>query len=120
MSNYPYIQQSRIYQKHLPNSTAVLVLGIISIVFCCAFGVIGLANGIIALVLASKSKVLYQAEPELYTMASYNNLKAGKICATVGICLSALALVFYLAYFVIIGTYIGIILAFLGFIAQSG
>jgi len=118
--SYHQNQQNRLYQISVPNSTAVLVLGIVSIVFCCAYGVIGLANGIIALVLANKGKMHYEVEPELYTLASYNNLKAGRICAIVGTCLSSLALLFYLIYFAIIGTYIGIILAIFGLAAQNG
>ena len=37
-------------QQQLPNATAVLVLGIISIVGCFCYGIIGLILGIIALV----------------------------------------------------------------------
>jgi hypothetical protein len=85
----------------LPNSTAVLVLGILSIVICCFFGVI---MGIIALVLASKGKVLYDSNPMLYTESSYNNLKAGKICAIIGLILSALTTLYYFIAMVILGT----------------
>ncbi len=76
----------------LPNANTVLILGIISILTCFWFSFIGLTLGIIALVLASKSNKLYQQNPNMYTPASYTNLKAGKICAIIGTCLSAIYL----------------------------
>lgn len=47
-------------EKTLPNATATLVLGIISIVTCWLYGVPGLICGIIALVLFAKDKKIYQ------------------------------------------------------------
>ncbi len=76
--------------NELPNSTAVLVLGIISITTCWCWGAPGLACGIVALVLASKGEKQYNNEPNLYKPGSYSNLKAGKICAIIGICLSGI------------------------------
>lgn len=90
-------------QQILPNSTGVLVLGIISIVGCSCYGIVGVVCGIIALVLASKSQVLYQQNPALYTDVSYKNMKAGKICAIVGLSLSAVALVCMIIYICILG-----------------
>jgi hypothetical protein len=107
-------------QIPLPNSTAVLVLGIVSIVLCCAYGVIGLANGIVALALSGKAKKVYEENPSLYTLASYNNLKAGRTCAIVGTCLSSITLMFFIIYFSFIIAYIGIIFALLGVAAQGG
>ena len=46
--------------ESVPNSTAVLVLGICSIPACFCWGILGLALGIVALVLAKKSKVAYE------------------------------------------------------------
>jgi hypothetical protein len=40
----------------LPNSTAVLVLGIVSIVMCLCYGIVGLICSIVSLVLYSKDK----------------------------------------------------------------
>jgi M penetrans paralogue family 26 len=91
-------------QQQLPNSTAVLVLGIISIVGCFCYGIIGLILGIIALVLAGKAKKLYDQNPAMYSEASLKNMKAGKICAIVGLCLSACYFVFFIVYIAIIGT----------------
>jgi hypothetical protein len=76
----------------LPNATVVLVLGIISIVGCCCYGIVGLICAIIALVLAKSATDLYVTNPGNYTESSYKNMNAGKICAWVGIGLS----VFYL------------------------
>lgn len=88
----------------LPNSTAVLVMGILSIVFCWFLGgIIGTILGIIALVLAAKSKSLYKAEPAKYSIESYKNLKAGYICAIIGLSLSALFLLIIIFYFMIVG-----------------
>jgi len=77
----------------LPNATPVLVLGIISIVGCFCYGVVGLICGTIALVLAKKDLTLYRQAPEHYTKSSYDNLQAGKICAIIGLCLSVVFLV---------------------------
>lgn len=77
-------------QLSLPNATAVLILGIISIPTCCCGGLIGLICGVIALVLSNKDMALYTAAPGSYTTSSYNNLKAGRICAIIGIVFSSL------------------------------
>jgi Flp pilus assembly pilin Flp len=87
----------------LPNSTGVLVLGILSIVFCWCWGIIGLILGIIAIVMAGKATQIYNNAPNTYSEASFKNVKAGKICAIIGICLSAVYFVFLIIYFVIIG-----------------
>lgn len=92
----------------LPNATAVLVLGIVSIATCCT-GVIGLGCGITALVLARKGFNFYNEDPMLYTKNSYNNLNSGKICGIVGICLSALPTLYWLFYFFVMIIYVGIL-----------
>ena len=74
----------------IPNSTGVLILGIISIVGCSCYGIVGLVCGIIALVLAKKGVSLYNANPQAYTPGSLSNLKGGRICAIIGLSLSAL------------------------------
>ncbi|TXF74889.1 CCC motif membrane protein [Chryseobacterium sp.] len=77
-------------QQKLPNATAVLILGIISIVGCCFYG-IGLICGIIGLVLAKKDEALYNGNPTLYS--DYQNLKTGKILCYIGLALSILAVI---------------------------
>jgi hypothetical protein len=78
-------------KQKLPNGTAVLILGILSIITCCCYG-IGLILGIIAFVLAKKDIALYAANPELYS--NYKNVNTGKILAIIGIVLSAIYLLF--------------------------
>lgn len=90
-------------QIPVPNSAAVLVLGILSIVLCFCYGLIGMTLGIIALVLASKGTTIYKANPNAYSLSSYNNLKAGKICAIIGVVLSAIYLIFIIIYILILG-----------------
>jgi len=89
-------------QQNLPNATGVLVLGILSIVFCFCYGIIGITLGIIGLVMANKALKLYLAAPDSYTESSYKNVKAGRICAIVGLCLSsvyAVIAIIYIAFF---------------------
>ena len=90
-------------QIPLPNSTGVLVMGIISIAACWCYGIVGIALGIISLILGGKAKKLYNANPSQYTLSSYKNMKAGYICAIIGTSLSALYLVFIVIYLLIIG-----------------
>ena len=84
----------------LPNATAVLVLGIISIVGCILYGVPGLICGIITLVLHKKDKALYLSNPEKYE-DSYKTSRAGYVCGVVGTSLSALFFAFFLVAIVI-------------------
>jgi len=101
------IHQKNINQQTLPNSGGVLAMGIISIAGCWCYGFIALTLGIIALVLASKSMKLYNANPELYTEGSYKNLKAGRVCAIIGTSLSGMLVLGIIIYLLIIGTAIG-------------
>ena len=79
-------------QQKLPNATLILVFGILSIITCCCYGIVGLILGIVAVILAGKATKLYAESPELYT--GYQNVKIGKILAIIGIILSALYLLF--------------------------
>lgn len=80
-------------KRALPNSTAVLVLGILTILlFMCCF-IPSLTTGIIALVMGFQGKSAYRNAPEEFTEASYKNLHAGFICAIIG-------LVMTVAYFI--------------------
>ncbi|CAM1358704.1 conserved hypothetical protein [Tenacibaculum sediminilitoris] len=78
-------------KQKLPNSTGVLVLGIISILGCCCYGFIGLILGIVALVLAKKATALHNENPDEYE--GINNVKTGKILAIIGIILSSLYII---------------------------
>ncbi|MCD6013402.1 MAG: rane protein [Flavipsychrobacter sp.] len=100
-------QQQNIFndgpQQNLPNATAVLVLGIISIVGCFCYGIVGLVCGIIAIVLAKKDNRLYMVNPSMYKPSSYSNLKAGRICAIIGVVVSALTILFYVIVIAMVG-----------------
>lgn len=76
-------------QAQLPNASAVLVLGIISIVGCFFYGIPGLICGIISLSLYPKDKRMYDSDPSRY-QDSFKNSKAGMICAVIGTSLSSL------------------------------
>jgi hypothetical protein len=96
-------QQQFIPQTALPNATAVLVLGILSIVICWCYGIVGIILGIIALVLAKKANEEYKREPGKYTLSSFNNMKAGKVCAIIGLCISSLMLLYVIFWLLILG-----------------
>ncbi len=79
-------------QQKLPNVTAILVLGIASIILCWCYGILGLILSIVALVLAMSSAKLYKANPEDYT--NYSSLKTAKIIAIIGLVLNLLFILF--------------------------
>lgn len=89
-------------QRPLPNGTAVLVLGILSIIGCFCYG-IGVILGPIALILARKDSKLYHSNPAGFILGSWKNLKAGRVCAIIGTILS----VIFVVYLVFIISYIG-------------
>ena len=76
-------------QRPLPNATAVLVLGILSIVVC-------FVCGIIAMIISSGDKRLYEQNPELYTTSSYDFLRAGRICSIISLCLLGIGIVIWI------------------------
>lgn len=87
--------------QKLPNATAVLILGIVSLFGCCCYGILGLISGAIALVLASKDTQLYNENPDLYS--NYNNLKIGKILAIIGLIISVIYLAFVIWLISVLG-----------------
>ncbi len=89
-------------QRPLPNATAILVLGILGIVFTCCYGG-GLILSIIALVLYGKDKNLYVASPELYTEASFKNAKSGRVCAIIGLSLSIIYIIIIVIAIALVG-----------------
>lgn len=88
-------------QRSLPNATAVLVLGILSIITCCCYGVPGIIMSIIALVLFKQDKAKYNASPSMYT--NYSNLNTGRILAIIGLVLSILFLIYVIAMLAFLG-----------------
>lgn len=75
-------------QQVLPNATAVLVLGILSIVGCFLYGLPGIVCGIIAIALHKKDKLQYESNPQAYEN-SFKNSRGGFICGIIGLSLSA-------------------------------
>jgi hypothetical protein len=115
-NDFAQTQQTGIYNNPqplttLPNATAVLVLGIISIVGSSCYGVVGLICGIIALVLAKSDLALLNANPQQYTNDLIKNLRAGRVCAIVGVAVSAVCILVIIGYLVIFGTMITAILS---------
>jgi len=88
-------------KEKLPNATAVLVLGIVSIVTCCCYGIIGLIIGIVALVLAGSDMKLYRQDPERYS--DYNNLNIGRILAIIGTVLSSVVVIILAYVYITVG-----------------
>lgn len=88
-------------QQKLPNATATLVLGIVSIVGSCCYGIPGIICGIIALVISKKAKDLLKETPNGYSDAG--NLKAGRVCAIIGLSLSAAYILVILVYIIFLG-----------------
>ena len=87
--------------QKLPNATAVLILGIFSILTCCCYGIISIILGVVGLVLANKDTKLYAENPSQYT--NYNNLKIGKILSIIGIVLGAIYLIYVVVLFSTLG-----------------
>ena len=87
--------------QKLPNATAVLILGIFSILICCCYGFFSIILGVVALVLANKDTKLYAENPSVYT--NYNNLKIGKILSIIGISLGVIYLIYVIVLFTTLG-----------------
>lgn len=93
----PLNTNSNFSPKSLPNSTAVLVLGIVSIVGCFFVGIPGIICGIIAIVLHKKDKAIYETNIQEYD-SSFKNSKAGFICGIIGLSLSAVYTIWWIVY----------------------
>ncbi len=86
-------------KETLPNSTAVLVLGICSIIFGCFF--VGVILGIIGLNMGGKGRKMYNANPELYD--GYGTLNAGWIMSIIGTIIGGLYTIYWLIIVAILG-----------------
>ena len=96
-------EQKPIEQIPLSNATVTLILGIVSIVTCCCYGIIGVICAVIALVLAKKDTDKYNQNPELYTSSSYKNVKVGRICAIIGLVFSILFFIYIIWIISVVG-----------------
>jgi hypothetical protein len=92
------------YKPPIPNATGSLVLGILSIVFVWCYAIPGIVMGVIAIVLANKATLAYEANPSMYNESSIGNAKAGKITGIIGLSLSALFFIIMIAYIFILGS----------------
>ena len=82
-------------RQNLPNSTLILGLGILSIVFSFwYFSVLGVILSILTLVLANRDLRLYYSNTSQYTLSSFNNVKAGRVCAMIGLLVALIFFVF--------------------------
>ncbi|WP_109301293.1 CCC motif membrane protein [Aquimarina sp. AU474] len=88
-------------KQTLPNSTLILVFGILSILGCCCYGVLGLIFAIVAIIMAKKATAVYNENPELYS--GYQNVKTGKILAIIGLILSVIYLIYVIFIFATVG-----------------
>lgn len=80
----------------IPNSIAVLVLGIISFFACCCCNPIGIILAVIGLILAKKGEKLYLENPNMYNKS--NELKIGKILCIAGLVINFIYLIFNLVF----------------------
>lgn len=88
-------------KQQIPNGTLILIMGILSIIGCCCYGLPGLIFGIVAIILAGKATKVYMEAPENYS--GFGNVKAGKIMGIIGVVLSVLMV----AYMIWIISYFG-------------
>lgn len=80
----------------IPNATAIMVLGICSIVLCG----LGPILGTIALIMGRNAKQEYESKPGYYDPGSYTSVKAGRTCGIVGVCIGTLSWIIAIVYFV--------------------
>ncbi len=89
-------------KQKLPNGTTVLVLGILSIVTCCCYGIISIVLGGVGLYLSKKDLALYKENPELYS--NYNNINTGRILSIIGISLGVIYLLIVIFSYLTFGS----------------
>jgi magnesium-transporting ATPase (P-type) len=96
---------NNVFQQNLPNSKTVLVLGILSIILSSwYFSIAGIVLSILALVLAKRDLSLYYSNKSQYTLSSFNNLKAGRVCAIIGLAVAILFFIFFIL--ILIGIFV--------------
>ncbi|WP_196890924.1 CCC motif membrane protein [Aureivirga marina] len=103
MENDNFSNQEFGLKEPIKNSTTVLVLGILSILGCFCYGFVGLILGIIAVVMASSGLKAYNENPERFNPAGLANLKAGRVCAIIGIALSVIYVISAIIVIILFG-----------------
>jgi CO dehydrogenase/acetyl-CoA synthase alpha subunit len=90
-------------KQSLPNASATLILGILSIVLGC--GILGLVLGIIGLVISKDGKDLYMHNPDAYS--GYGNLNAGRIMSIIGIVIGGITIIWVIFWIAVGGAILG-------------
>lgn len=95
----PYGQQNPfgVQLPPVPNATAIMVLGICSIVLC----TLGPILGTIALILAKNAKAEFESKPGAYDPGTMGSVKTGRICGLIGLIVGILAWIFLIGYFIL-------------------
>jgi hypothetical protein len=78
----------------IPNATAILILGICSIVFCG----LGPILGTIAIILSKQARIEFESKPNAYDPGSMSNVRTGRICGIIGLIVGSLFWVFWICY----------------------
>jgi hypothetical protein len=97
----PYTQPNPGFGVQLPpvpNATAIMVLGICSIVLC----TLGPILGTIALILAKNAKAEFESKPGAYDPGSFGSVKTGRICGLIGLIVGILSWIFFICYFIFV------------------
>jgi hypothetical protein len=81
-------------------AVASMVLGIVGLVTCFSYGVIGMPCSILAVVFARKAELAVQAGHAPVT--SLGMAKAGRVCGWIGIAVNAIALLVVVGYFIML------------------
>ncbi|MCL9771185.1 DUF4190 domain-containing protein [Flavobacterium sp. HXWNR69] len=87
--------------QKLPNATIVLVLGILSVLTICCYGIFSIIFGVIGIILANQDSKLYHQNPTQYS--NYNNTKVGKVLSIVGLTLGAIFLIIIIGMIAYLG-----------------
>lgn len=99
-------------EVRMKNSTVTLILGIASIPMCfCSiipyigilFVLIGLALPIIALIISKDEWRAYKLNPSSFHSGDAGNMKAGRICALVGLLLNGLLVLLIIGLLLVVG-----------------
>jgi hypothetical protein len=91
--------------KDLKGSNIILILGISSIAISWAWGIAGLACGLLSLKLAKLRVKEYSQNSAAYKPNAYTYVKAGKICAQIGTIISVLVVFFLIIKLLIVSFY---------------
>ncbi|KPM31710.1 Putative integral membrane protein [Croceitalea dokdonensis DOKDO 023] len=84
-------------QEKLPNSTLVLVFGILSLVTFCCYGIFGVLFGLLAIILGNAALKKHKENPGMYI--GEGNAKIGRILGILGLILG-LALILFVVWLI--------------------